>query len=138
MSNFEFLTKSEILKNISDACLEAEKSIGLNNVTCAILSRRALEIAVKWLYANDSDLKMPYQDNISSLVHDITFKRIIDGKLFSQIIYIIKLGNIAVHSTKKIQRETAKDKHQRTGKQHTSDKPTATKMPRVCRGYGGV
>ena len=91
MSNFESLTKSEILKNISDACLEAEKSIGLNNVTCAILSRRALEIAVKWLYANDSDLKMPYQDNISSLVHDITFKRIIDGKLFSQIIYIIKL-----------------------------------------------
>ena len=47
MSNFEFLTKSEILKNISDACIEAEKSIGLNNVTCAILSRRALEIAVK-------------------------------------------------------------------------------------------
>ena len=107
MSNFEFLTKSVILKNISDACLEAEKSIGLNNVTCAILSRRALEIAVKWLYANDSDLKMPYQDNISSLVHDITFKRIIDGKLFSQITYIIKLGNIAVHSTKKIQRAEA-------------------------------
>ena len=42
-----------------------------------------------------------------------------------------------IRSAKKIQRETAKDKHQRTGKQHTSDKPTATKMPRE-RVWGGI
>lgn len=107
MSNFDFLTKNKLFASFAEASIEAEKSIGLNNVTCAILSRRALEIAVKWLYANDTDLKMPYQDNISALVHDITFKKIIDEKLFDQINYIIKLGNIAVHSSKKIQRAGA-------------------------------
>ncbi len=107
MSNFDFLTKNKLFSSFAEASIEAEKSIGLNNVTCAILSRRALEIAVKWLYANDSDLKMPYQNNISALIHDITFKNIIDKKLFDQINYIIKLGNIAVHSTKKIQRAGA-------------------------------
>ena len=28
----------------------------------------ALELAVKWLYANDQELTMPYQDNLSSLI----------------------------------------------------------------------
>ena len=70
----------------------------MNTVTCSILSRRALELSVKWLYANDNDLTIPYQDNLSALVHDITFKNIIDEKLLKQIEYIIKLGNFALNS----------------------------------------
>ena len=37
--------------------------------------------------------KMPYQDNISALIHEISFRNILDAKLFPQIKYIIKLGN---------------------------------------------
>ena len=105
MSNFEFLKQNKIFNNFSESCIEAENGIGLNTVTCSILCRRALELGVKWLYANDNDLKIPYQNNLSALVHDITFKNIIDEKLLKQIEYIIKLGNYAVHNNKKISRE---------------------------------
>lgn len=107
MSNFEFLKQNKIFNNFSDACCEAENGIGLNTVTCSILCRRALELGVKWLYANDNDLRIPYQNNLSALVHDITFKNIIDEKLLKQIEYIIKLGNFAVHNNKRISREEA-------------------------------
>lgn len=107
MSNFEFLKQNKIFNNFSESCIEAENGIGLNTVTCSILCRRALELGVKWLYANDNDLTIPYQDNLSALVHDITFKNIIDEKLLKQIEYIIKLGNFAVHNNKKISREEA-------------------------------
>lgn len=107
MSNFEFLKQNKIFNNFSESCIEAENGIGLNTVTCSILCRRALELGVKWLYANDNDLKIPYQNNLSALVHDITFKNIIDEKLLKQIEYIIKLGNYAVHNNKKISREEA-------------------------------
>ena len=107
MSNFDFLKQSKIFNNFSEACCEAENGIGLNTVTCSILCRRALELAVKWLYANDNDLRIPYNDNLSALVHDITFKNIIDEKLLKQIEYVIKLGNFAVHNNKKIEREEA-------------------------------
>ena len=107
MSNFDFLKQNKIFDNFSESCIEAENGIGLNTVTCSILCRRALELGVKWLYANDNDLVIPYQDNLSALVHDITFKNIIDEKLLKQIEYIIKLGNFAVHNNKKISREEA-------------------------------
>ena len=107
MSNFEFLKQNKIFNNFSEACCEAENGIGLNTVTCSILSRRALELSVKWLYANDNDLRIPYNDNLSALVHDITFKNIIDEKLLKQIEYVIKLGNFAVHNNKKISGEEA-------------------------------
>lgn len=107
MSNFDFLKQTQIFNSFADASIEAEKGIGLNTVISSILSRRALEIAVKWLYANDMELKMPYQDNISTLIHEISFRNILDAKLFPQIKYIIKLGNFAVHNNKKITRQEA-------------------------------
>ena len=107
MSNFDFLKQNKIFNNFSEACCEAENGLELNTVTCSILCRRALELGVKWLYANDNDLRIPYNDNLSALVHDITFKNIIDEKLLKQIEYIIKLGNFAVHNNKKISREEA-------------------------------
>lgn len=105
MSNFEYLNQTPIFNEFSSACIKAEQALGLDTITSSILCRRALELAVKWLYANDNDLKIPYNDGLSALVHDITFKNIIDEKLLKQIEYIIKLGNFAVHNNKKVSRE---------------------------------
>lgn len=105
MSNFDFLKQSQIFRSFADIAIEAENEI--NTVASSILSRKALEFAVKWLYANDMDLKMPYQDNISTLIHEISFKNILDVRLFPQIKYIIKLGNFAAHSNRKITRQEA-------------------------------
>ncbi|HAT4301221.1 TPA: DEAD/DEAH box helicase family protein [Clostridium perfringens] len=106
-SNFEFLKGKKEFESFSSQCLEAEKSIIVSPATCAILSRRALELAVKWVYANDSDLVLPYQDNISSLIHNESFRELIDSSIFNIIKYIVKLGNVAVHTNKPITRGEA-------------------------------
>ena len=107
MSNFDFILKNEIFKTFAEASVEAEKSIAVANVSCTILCRRALELAVKWIYANDRELVLPYQNNLSSLVYDINFKSMINEKVFNGMTYIIKLGNFSVHSNKKITRKEA-------------------------------
>ena len=107
MSNFDFILKNGIFKTFAEASLEAEKSIAVANVSCTILCRRALELAVKWIYANDRELVLPYQNNLSSLVYDINFKSMINEKVFNGMIYIIKLGNFSVHSNKKVTRKEA-------------------------------
>ena len=107
MSNFEFLNNNENFKSFSNACIEAEKSILVSPATTAILSRRALELAVKWVYSFDSDLTLPYQDNISSLIHDNSFIELINYEMLQLLKYVIKLGNVAVHTNANIKREEA-------------------------------
>lgn len=106
-SNFAFLIGNDSYKSFSNACIDAEKSISVSPATCAILTRRALELAVKWVYSFDSDLNIPYQDNLSSLIHDHNFICVIDSKLFPLLKYIIKLGNVAVHTNANITRDEA-------------------------------
>ena len=107
MSNFDFILKNEIFKTFAEASVEAEKSIAVANVSCPLLCRRALELAVKWIYANDRELVLPYQNNLSSLVYDINFKSMINEKVFNGMTYIIKLGNFSVHSNRKVTRKEA-------------------------------
>jgi type I restriction enzyme, R subunit len=71
------------------------------------LLARALELAVKWLYSSDSELKVPYQENLSSLIHDSNFLVIIDEDLLPLLKYIVKLGNVSVHSNANIDRGEA-------------------------------
>jgi len=106
-SNFGFLKKSGQYKNFADACMEAEKSIAVSPATCAVLSRRALELAVKWVYSSDAYLQVPYQDNLSSLIHDRTFRDVLEPNLFPLIKYVVKLGNLAAHTANRISREEA-------------------------------
>jgi len=107
LTNFGFLPNKEQFSSFANACLEAEKSLQVSPATCAILTRRALELAVKWLYASDSELQVPYQDNLSSLIHERTFLSIIDEDLFPLMKYIVKLGNVAVHTNSTISRDEA-------------------------------
>ncbi|HEL4929754.1 TPA: DEAD/DEAH box helicase family protein [Clostridioides difficile] len=75
--------------------------------TCATITRRALELAVKWLYANDSDLVLPYQDNLSTLIHNNSFIELIDYDMLPLLKYIVKLGNLSVHTSANIERGEA-------------------------------
>ena len=105
--NFSFLKGKKEFESFTSACLEAEKGIIVSPANCAILSRRALELAVKWVYSFDTCLTVPYQDNLSSLIHEPSFRDIVDEDLFPLIKYIIKLGNVAVHTNSGIKREEA-------------------------------
>lgn len=107
LGNFSFLKEKENFKSFTEACLEAEKSILVSPATCAILTRRALELSVKWLYSFDQDLKLPYQDNLSSLIHDNSFLMLVDTKMLRLLKYIVSLGNVSVHTNSGIKREEA-------------------------------
>ena len=65
-------------------------------------ARRALELAVAWAYKHDPGLKLPYQDNLSALIHDPSFKQTAGEAVFSKARVIVTLGNRAVHSHRAI------------------------------------
>ncbi len=53
---------------------------------------------VKWAFKADSSLRLPYQDQISALVHEPTFHAVAGMAVFTKARVIITLGNNAVHS----------------------------------------
>jgi type I restriction enzyme R subunit len=59
--------------------------------------------AVAWLYKSDSALKLPYQDNLSALIHEPTFKAAVGQKIFVKAKLIKDLGNLAAHSHKPLE-----------------------------------
>ncbi|TCP70485.1 DEAD/DEAH box helicase family protein [Baia soyae] len=105
--NFSFLERNRLFVDFAAECLEAERSLIVSPATTAILSRRALELSVRWLYSHDSELKVPYQDKLGTLIHDVTFRKVIDTGLFYAVQYIWKLGNVAVHSNRTVTRGDA-------------------------------
>jgi type I restriction enzyme, R subunit len=66
--------------------------------TACFYARRALELAVAWVYKHDAALKLPYQDNLSALIHEPSFKQAAGEAVFSKARVINTLGNRAVHS----------------------------------------
>lgn len=106
-TNFDFLKHNKQYSSFAEQAIEAEKSLLVSSATSAILSRRALELAVRWVYSFDNALILPYQDNISSLIHEYSFRNILEPSLFPIIKYIIKLGNVAVHTNNAIKRDDA-------------------------------
>jgi len=100
VSNFSFLqaTWAELFAT----AFEAEQNVNSAPRTSCFYTRRSLEIAVKWLYANDSYLKKPYADNLAALIHEPSFRDNLEPCLFPKILTIQKIGNLAVHSDKPI------------------------------------
>lgn len=106
-TNFDYLLENELYETFAQQAVEAEKSLTVSPSTCAILCRRALELAVRFVYSYDSELELPYRDNISSLIHESSFRNIIEPRLFPLLKYTIKLGNEAVHTNHMISRDEA-------------------------------
>jgi hypothetical protein len=106
-SNFSLLQENNTFNSFSAACIEAEKSLIISPVNCAVLVRRAVELAVKWLYVNDYGLSLPYNYTLTSLVRDTSFIDIVGLDNSLAIKYIIQLGNKAVHSDSVVTKEEA-------------------------------
>lgn len=107
LNNFQFLNGKKEFESFSSACIEAEKAIEISPSNCAMSCRRALELTIKWLYSFDRDLKLPYQDKLSSLIHAPSFRNVVDEELISLMKYIVKLGNASIHTNISISREEA-------------------------------
>ena len=70
---------------------------------CAVGCRKALELAVKWVYAADSTMQMPYKDNLQSLLHEPSFRFAVDRATWGKLPFLVKLGNLAVHTERAVQ-----------------------------------
>jgi type I restriction enzyme R subunit len=107
MSNFEFLTSKTEYELFAAACIEAERVLASSPGMCAIGARKALELAVKWVYSADNTITLPYKDNLQSLIHEPSFRYAMDSITWGKMHFIIKLGNLSAHTDKKISRSDA-------------------------------
>jgi type I restriction enzyme, R subunit len=86
-----------------ESALKAENAAIPDPRTSCFYARRALEIIVHWIYKHDSTLRLPYQDNLSALIHEPTFKSAVGDAVFNKARIITRLGNNAVHSSRAVQ-----------------------------------
>ena len=100
MSNFDFLNGRQEFSLFAASAVEAEKVFATSSAMCVIGCRKALELAVKWVYTVDNGIQAPYKDNLSALIHEYTFKKQLPPLLFGKIKGIVAFGNIAVHTSK--------------------------------------
>lgn len=106
-SNFAYLLDKKGYSEFAQAAVEAEKALAISPASVAIHARRALELGVKFIYSVEPSLTIPYKDNLSALIHNYCFKDMIGLDLFHLIKFIVRLGNVAVHSGSPVQAEDA-------------------------------
>lgn len=105
MSQFGFLQRE--WSAVFDSAARAEAAVHVDPRAACFYARRALELAVAWAYKHDAALTLPYQDNLSALIHEPSFKKTAGEAVFSKARVIVTLGNRAVHSHRAIPVEDA-------------------------------
>ena len=98
MPNFSYLSTRPEYSLFANSAIEAEKVFSTSPAMCAVGCRKALELAVKWVYAADKTITMPYKDNLQSLLHEPSFRFAVDRNVWSVLPSIVKAGNLAVHT----------------------------------------
>lgn len=105
MSQFAFL--QDEWPAVFDAAAAAETSVHADPRTACFYARRALELAISWAFKYDDALTLPYQDNLSALIHEPTFKRTSGEAVFNKARVVNTLGNRAVHGHRTVPKEDA-------------------------------
>jgi type I restriction enzyme, R subunit len=98
VSNFAFLQKDfpEWFTSLSSAEAYAKS----DPRSSCFYARRTLELAVGWLYDNDSSFKRPYDTSLNSLISHSSFQKNIPPPVRSKVDYVRKQGNRAVHDNR--------------------------------------
>ncbi len=100
LSNFTFLQPE--FPEVHDAAQRAESLANTDPRATCFYARRALELAVVWAYEHDSSLQLPYREDLSTLIHEPTFRNLVGQPVFYNCLAIKVLGNQAVHSQRSI------------------------------------
>ncbi len=105
MSNFGFLSTE--WPELSESASKAENLVSSDPRTSCFYARRALELAVHWLYKSDGSLKLPHSESLSALIFEPTFRDTIGSALLTKAQIVKNLGNLAVHSHKPVNQTDA-------------------------------
>jgi type I restriction enzyme R subunit len=96
VSQYHFL--QDEWPQVFEAAARVEVAVHSDPRAACFYARRALELAVAWAYKHDSALSLPYQDNLSALIYEPTFRTVAGEAVFNKARLIVTLGNRAVHS----------------------------------------
>lgn len=83
VTNFDYLKKEPKFSRFVDVAISAEKLILIDPEASILNSRRAMEFALKWMYSVDSELEMPYRDNLQSLMNAEDYRQIV-GQIYGE------------------------------------------------------
>ena len=98
MSQFAFVQPE--WPDLHEAATRAEALALSDPRAAAFYARRALELAMAWLYKAGRRLTLPYQQNLSALVHEPSFRAAAGDAIYYKARYLKEAGNKAVHSSK--------------------------------------
>lgn len=107
MSNFSPYLSIPSFAAFAPIAESAEKILSIDPAACVLNCRRAMEAAVKWMYAVDGSLVMPWDDKLVTLINTEEFRGIVDEQLIFRLDFIRRMGNNAAHGGKVINREQA-------------------------------
>jgi type I restriction enzyme R subunit len=104
-SNFAFLRGG--WPDVYQAALAAEQAFAADPRAACFYARRALELAVHWMYDADKSLRRPYRSDLSGLLFEPTFQNGVDSKIRTKMDLVRKEGNAAIHRNKLVTTEEA-------------------------------
>lgn len=107
MSNFSPYLSIPSFAAFAPIAESAEKILSIDPAACVLNCRRAMEAAVKWMYAVDRSLVAPWDDKLVTLINTEEFRGIVDEQLIFRLDFIRRMGNNAAHGGKVITREQA-------------------------------
>lgn len=106
-TNFSYLKGKTEYALFGPACIDAENVLATSPVMSAVASRKALELCVKWIYSTDETLLKPREDGLQALLHNNGFPSLMDYNLWRRFQYVVKNGNVSVHTAKVLSKEDA-------------------------------
>ena len=107
MSNFSPYLSIPSFAAFAPIAESAEKILSIDPAACVLNCRRAMEAAVKWMYAVDGSLVAPWDNKLVTLINTEEFRGIVDEQLIFRLDFIRRMGNNAAHGGKVITREQA-------------------------------
>lgn len=107
MNNFSFLNEYPAFGSFAPAAAAAEQILCIDCAACALNCRRAMESAVRWMYAADDTLEDPGDDALVTMMSRADFADIVGTDILRRMDYVRRVGNQAAHDGAPVTREMA-------------------------------
>ena len=101
MSNFDFLSGKPQFEKLLQTAVTAENLMAFSDDAShsVLAARKALEIAINWIYSVDPSLVSPQETTLFNLTTTHEFRTLAGEKILSYIHTIRQLGNKVAHSS---------------------------------------
>ena len=96
-NNFDFLQQDARFAAFASVAASAENLVHVDAAACVLCCRRAMELAVKWMYETDDTLQMPARDTLVTLLGGKAFRRLLGEECWHSVDLLRRMGNAAAH-----------------------------------------